>query len=320
MNGELKHPAVSPQSPLPNRPSRGGFTLVELLVVIAIISILTGLITVAAVRARNAARNMAMKAEVMQMDTALNSYKEKFGSYPPDGGGTAAAAQAAILAHLAMAFPRYNPANFGGSVNTSTGLPKSVTNTAGTAGMIDPSMALLFWLCGPTKSAGVFAGFNADPTDPFGLSTSNTATTGSIFTPDIGRIPQTGSSAYKYYPNNGLFSLATSASAPAPYLYFAASNGTYPASTAGFACTFTAAGTNGATATVYPYYDSRLGTSVPVNPTSFQILCPGLDGAYNTPTPSTPGFYPAGTNYGTNTRDDITNFASGATLGDDIPQ
>ena len=97
MNGELKHPAVSPQSPLPNRPSRGGFTLVELLVVIAIISILTGLITVAAVRARNAARNMAMKAEVMQMDTALNSYKEKFGSYPPDGGGTAAAAQAAIL-------------------------------------------------------------------------------------------------------------------------------------------------------------------------------------------------------------------------------
>ncbi len=68
-----------------------GFTLVELLVVITIIGILAALITVAAIGALKKAQQTRIKAEVDQIATALEDYKNKTTAYPPnsqtDAGG-----------------------------------------------------------------------------------------------------------------------------------------------------------------------------------------------------------------------------------------
>ena len=59
-----------------------------------------------------------------------------------------------------------------------------------------------------------------------------------------------------------------------------------------------------------------------VNPKTYQLLCPGMDGIYGKYT-GTSGIancplYPSGTNYDlTNGLDDMTNFTKGSTVGDD---
>ena len=53
-----------------------------------------------------------------------------------------------------------------------------------------------------------------------------------------------------------------------------------------------------------------------MNPKSYQLLCPGLDGKYGVYTlaPS----YPAGPFDPVNGMDDMTNFTQGFTIGDDV--
>ncbi len=69
------------------------FTLVELLVVITIIGILAALITVAAIGALKKAQEARIKAEINQIATAVDDYKNKYTAYPPncqsDGPGAA---------------------------------------------------------------------------------------------------------------------------------------------------------------------------------------------------------------------------------------
>lgn len=67
-----------------DRGQRSGFTLIELLVVIAIIGILTALVMGLLPRAANAKVRARVKAELAQLETAVESYKEKRGFYPPD--------------------------------------------------------------------------------------------------------------------------------------------------------------------------------------------------------------------------------------------
>ena len=96
----------------------------------------------------------------------------------------------------------------------------------------------------------------------------------------------------------------------APFLYFAARAGTYDDKqqyqiSGGSSCR--------------PYIDARVATKAGaaptyINPQTFQILCPGLDGKY--------GFgrrYPTGEDYTIpDQMDDMTNFTKG-TIGDDMP-
>jgi prepilin-type N-terminal cleavage/methylation domain-containing protein len=63
---------------------RRAFTLVELLVVITIIGILAALITVAASGALKRAHQAQIKTELNQLDMAFQSYRDTFGSYPPN--------------------------------------------------------------------------------------------------------------------------------------------------------------------------------------------------------------------------------------------
>ena len=70
-------------TPSPHRRGRRGFTLVELLIVIVIISVLMALlipVIAAAVRKTNDAR---VVAEINTLATALETFKGKYGDYPP---------------------------------------------------------------------------------------------------------------------------------------------------------------------------------------------------------------------------------------------
>ena len=62
---------------------RPAFTLVEMLVVITIIGILVSLGTVAIFKALEAAKRARIKVEITNLVSAIESYKLKFGDYPP---------------------------------------------------------------------------------------------------------------------------------------------------------------------------------------------------------------------------------------------
>jgi prepilin-type N-terminal cleavage/methylation domain-containing protein len=66
-------------------PSRDrAFTLIELLVVIAIIAVLAALLFPAGAAIKKGATIKKAQAELLQVETAINSYKAKYGHFPPD--------------------------------------------------------------------------------------------------------------------------------------------------------------------------------------------------------------------------------------------
>ena len=60
------------------------FTLIELLVVIGIIGILAALITNLAGPAADKRKIARVKVELAELETVIDAYQEKLGSYPPD--------------------------------------------------------------------------------------------------------------------------------------------------------------------------------------------------------------------------------------------
>ncbi len=64
---------------------RSAFSLVELLVVIAIMGILAGLLVGLAPAAMKRARESRVRSELRALESAIESYKAKYGVYPPDG-------------------------------------------------------------------------------------------------------------------------------------------------------------------------------------------------------------------------------------------
>ena len=69
---------------------------------------------------------------------------------------------------------------------------------------------------------------------------------------------------------------------------------------------------HGAWKNCLPCRDSATGAWV--NPNSYQLFSPGLDGKYGSGVQ-----YPSGTDYDNQRQDDMGNFTKGATLGDDMP-
>lgn len=61
-----------------------GFTLIELLIVIAIIGVLTSLLTVNFISARQRGRDAQRKSDVRQIQAALELYRTDQSSYPDD--------------------------------------------------------------------------------------------------------------------------------------------------------------------------------------------------------------------------------------------
>jgi len=63
--------------------TRRGFTLIELLIVIAIIGIILSLVAAAVIQALKSGRRTQNRAEISQVDVGIETFKHKFGMYPP---------------------------------------------------------------------------------------------------------------------------------------------------------------------------------------------------------------------------------------------
>jgi hypothetical protein len=231
---------------------------------------------------RRAPRNAVMKHEVMLLQDALFAFKEHFGMFPPDGTNPQA-----VAVFWAKAFPK-----------ATVGPPT-----------IHPETALYYWLNGPNGPNGP-VGFSSNTHNPLD---NNTHRMEPFFTFDTGRV-KANNGGYSYYPDNRLtsVSLTPTSTNGAPYVYLAAVNGSY---TSSYSLTYQFSNQK-TSVSVRPYMDARVSSSTPVNPTTFQILCPGLDGQYAADAGTQ---YPTGP-YGEYQSDDITNFTKGSTLDDDTPE
>jgi prepilin-type N-terminal cleavage/methylation domain-containing protein len=292
------------------RKQNRGFTLIELMVVILIIAILATLATMAGSSAIRAAKQARVKTELDMLAGALDSYKAKYGSYPP-------LTDNALRSHLQQKFPR---------------IASSDLNTLPTN--LQPYEIL--WLC--------LRGWSNDPQRP--VSFFNASVKRDQFFEfrdtqlrESRRFPEQGNVwafVYMYVPNLGKDKNET-----APFVYFDCSRPNVY-NVAQLACDFTYnangpwkhADEHGA---VMPYFtatrtnprpnivndSNELKTAVPANEAKFQLIAPGLDDHYGSfaavPTmPTDLKQYPDGVRYSTEDKDNLVNF-SGSNLEDSIP-
>src|SRR5688572_11850022 len=117
-----------------SRPPRGrGFTLVEMLVVLAIIGVLAALLLPAVMSAIVRARTAAVAIELNQLTSAIESYKQDKGDYPPNFRDPQV-----VLRHINKCYPKADRAY----VTTMVAAACDESNSA----FIDEAECLVFWL------------------------------------------------------------------------------------------------------------------------------------------------------------------------------
>jgi prepilin-type N-terminal cleavage/methylation domain-containing protein len=289
------------------RSQRPAFTLVEMLVVVVIIAILAGLLLPAVGMVRRRAQNHAIAVEIMNLEQAVEVYRNEHGDYPPDFSDPEI-----VRRHILKRWPRISNEELVAVTSLNV--------------VVDPAEALVFWL----------GGFSSDPKRPF------TGTGGPMLIDADGNVapnrdrndgPYDFDKARLRYDDDGdAFPIYPPKGRLEPYVYFDArtyggigpvtespTNGFYPLS-----------GPN-PQGVAKPYIASRPDPNSPyglewVNEDSFQIISAGLDGHYGSADflsdRSLYPQYPTGVNYlspGDGDDDNITNFSEGRTLGDMKP-
>lgn len=142
---------------------RTAFTLVELLIVITVIAILVGLLLGAVLPALKTTNEFAIQTEINQLERAVESFKAKYGFYPPsfvriqypgdvtgDGSINADDSIAALLPYI----NRIAPNNVETAINPSTNNPYIFDwwDTVGKYIGYDTGQDLVFWLAGLSKN------------------------------------------------------------------------------------------------------------------------------------------------------------------------
>jgi prepilin-type N-terminal cleavage/methylation domain-containing protein len=151
---------------------RPAFTLIELLVVITIIGILAGLASVAAYKVFVTARGAAIKADITNLESALEKYKMDHGDYPPSNMYDVSL----IRRHLLKKFPKCNvdfemqyiPDKLGVIVaDAAITTPYGSRVTLSNANAMNPAQALVFWLQGfcADKQRPLSAAYSASPAE-----------------------------------------------------------------------------------------------------------------------------------------------------------
>jgi prepilin-type N-terminal cleavage/methylation domain-containing protein len=135
-----------------------GFTLVELLVVIAIISIIAGIAIPSVMTALKTGKTAAMKAELESLNQGIESYKTKYGDYPPDFSSWSV-----VQRHYRKIFPDINTTELtllyalcDNAVDNSAAQTDSTAD--GFPGSVMDRAEALVWALG---------GFSSDPQRPF---------------------------------------------------------------------------------------------------------------------------------------------------------
>ena len=279
-----------------------GFTLVELLVVIAIIGVLAAILIPTLYRVVVKARQNVIAQELNQLHLAIESYKQKFGDYPPDFTNVTASADLTnashlVARHMRKAFPKHQE-------NLQTAFWDSTNSKC----KLDPSEALVFWLSQLWE----------DPRLPL-TGTGNHVV---LFPFDEKRlIDPDGDTFPSYAPPSGK---------DMPYVYFdsriytdatpISSSNTKPVASL---CVYK---DSAGTAVLYPYASKASATALlsMANKTTYQLISAGLDGEYGDVTGITAGtastykVFPFGTNYKIGDMDNIANFSDGKIFEDHL--
>ncbi|HEY2784731.1 MAG TPA: type II secretion system protein [Fimbriiglobus sp.] len=148
------------------RPRPAGFTLIELLVVITIIGVLAALVLAAVMKVQGIGYEAQAKSEIRQLETNINAYIAKNGTYLPSFGGGANGAfrlrpkydgtlgpdtNSIEWQYLIRIFPALSPVN--------TGLPNVD---------YDNNQTMVFFLTGGEVTQ--YSGFSNDARFPFDTS------------------------------------------------------------------------------------------------------------------------------------------------------
>lgn len=161
----------------PQTKFRSAFTLVELLVVMTVIAILIGMLSAAVIPAFKRAREASIQVEMKQIELAIESFKNKYGFYPPSfESGTNAASTAVGISSAAdlMRFVnRISPNHAEGSAS-GHGTESRLEHWYDEVGQyLDQESSLVFWLSGICNNkqypiTGGLTGFPPIAAHPFG--------------------------------------------------------------------------------------------------------------------------------------------------------
>lgn len=176
---------------------RHGFTVLELLCVVAIIMILVSITVPAVMQAYQAAEYVRCRAEIQELERAVNAFKSRFGRYPPSRYIPNDPTTQATMRSL---FPRADPTVF----------PRTA---------MEGQECLVFFLGGRQRTAAgvrTCQGFSPNPTNPMSALQSGEQPIGPFFQFQSDRLQPGPSGMFVYYDTYRL----------QPYAFFS-SGGSY---------------------------------------------------------------------------------------------